>query len=182
MKKSSRLVSLCLAFIAAGSAKAGDFKIENVELAGDSFAHAQVSGSFGCDGQNVSPAIRWSGAPPATQSYLLTLFDRDAPTGSGFWHWVVADIPASVHAMPSGAGDDATRLPAGARPMKNDTGEARYLGPCPPRGETHRYVLTLHALKVAKLPVDGHATPAVIGYAAHGQEIATATTTVRFGR
>lgn len=182
MKKLTFCFALYAALIAAGTARAGDFSIESVELAGRSFDNAQVSDSFGCHGQNLSPAIRWTDAPKGTQSYLLTMFDADAPTGSGFWHWVVADIPASIHEIGRGAGSDASRLPAGALEMKNDTGNTGYLGPCPPQGETHRYVISVTALKIAKLPVDNGATPAVIGYAAHYQEIAKATMTVRFGR
>ncbi|AYQ42366.1 YbhB/YbcL family Raf kinase inhibitor-like protein [Burkholderia lata] len=168
--------------IAVGTARAGDFSIESAELAGGAFDHAQVSSSFGCHGQNISPSIRWTDAPAGTQSYLLTMFDADAPTGSGFWHWVVADIPASARGIAPGSGNDVARLPAGAVPMKNDTGHAGYLGPCPAQGETHRYVITLTALKVAKLPVERDATPAVVGFIAHDQAIAKATMTVRLSR
>lgn len=174
--------ALCVAMIAVGTARAGDFSIASVELAGGAFDHAQVSGSFGCHGENVSPSIRWTDAPAGTQSYLLTMFDADAPTGSGFWHWVVADIPASARGIAPGSGNDVGRLPAGAVPMKNDTGHTGYLGPCPPQGETHRYVITLTALKVAKLPVERDATPAVVGFTAHDQAIAQATMTVRLSR
>ncbi|WP_318834627.1 YbhB/YbcL family Raf kinase inhibitor-like protein [Burkholderia cepacia] len=174
--------ALCVAMLAAGTARAGDFSIESAELAGGAFGRAQVSDSFGCHGQNISPSIRWSGVPEGTQSYLLTMFDADAPTGSGFWHWVVADIPASAHGIAPGSGNDVAGLPAGAVPMKNDTGHVGYLGPCPPQGDTHRYVITLTALKVAKLPVEPDATPAVVGYTAHYQALAKATMTVRLSR
>ena len=182
MKKFRLFFVLYATLLAAGTARAGDFSIESVELAGNSFDNAQVSGSFGCHGQNISPAIRWTGEPKGTQSYLITMFDADAPTGSGFWHWVVTDIPASDHVIASGAGSDISRVPAGARVMKNDMGNAAYLGPCPPQGETHRYVISLTALKVTKLSVDDNATPAVIGFTAHYQELAKATMTVRYGR
>ncbi|ABB12885.1 phospholipid-binding protein, PBP family [Burkholderia lata] len=168
--------------IAAGTVQAGDFSIESAELAGGAFDQAQVSNSFGCHGQNISPSIRWSGVPEGTQSYLLTMFDADAPTGSGFWHWVVADIPVSARGIAPGSGSDVASLPAGAVPMKNDTGRAGYLGPCPPQGEPHRYVITLTALKVAKLPVEPDATPAVVGFTAHYQAIAKATMTVQLSR
>ncbi|WP_063962875.1 YbhB/YbcL family Raf kinase inhibitor-like protein [Burkholderia paludis] len=174
--------ALCVAMIVAGTARAGDFSIESVELAGRAFDDAQISDGFGCHGRNVSPSIRWHDAPEGTQGYLLTMFDADAPTGSGFWHWVVADIPASAGGIERGSGNDAARLPAGAVAMKNDTGRAGYLGPCPPTGETHRYVITLTALRAAKLPVDRDATPAVVGYVAHGEAIAKATMVVRMSR
>ncbi|VWD42296.1 YbhB/YbcL family Raf kinase inhibitor-like protein [Burkholderia lata] len=182
MKTFKPVCALCAVMIAAGTARAGDFSIESAELAGAGFGHAQVSDSFGCHGQNISPSIRWSGVPEGTQSYLLTMFDADAPTGSGFWHWVVADIPASARGIAPGSGNDVVRLPTGAVPMKNDTGHAGYLGPCPSQGETHRYVITLTALKVAKLPVERDATPAVVGFTAHYQAIAQAAMTVRLSR
>lgn len=182
MKKIALQCMLCTVMLAASNVKAAGFSIESNQLAENSFDNAQVSDSFGCHGKNVSPAIRWSGAPEGTKSYLLTVFDADAPTGSGFWHWVVADIPASVHAIASGAGNDVSKMPVGALAIKNDIGNAGYLGPCPPQGETHRYVITLTALKVQNLPIDSTATPAVVGFAAHYQEIAKATRIVRYGR
>jgi Raf kinase inhibitor-like YbhB/YbcL family protein len=182
MTKAISLAMFCVAMMAAGSARADGFLVESAQVSGGAFKSAQVSDRFGCNGRNVSPAIRWSGAPQGTQSYLLTLFDADAPTGSGFWQWVVADIPASAHGIASGAGNDASRLPPGALAIRNDTGKPGYLGPCPPRGESHRYVVTLTALKVARLPVDSSATPAMVGFAAHSQEIARATLVVRYAR
>ncbi len=174
--------ALCAVLIAVGTARAAGFSIDSAELAGRTFADAQVSDSFGCHGNNVSPSIQWRGEPEGTQSYLLTMFDADAPTGSGFWHWVVANIPVSAHGIALGAGNDTSRLPAGAVLMKNDTGHAGYLGPCPPQGDTHRYVITLTALKVAKLPVERDATPAVVGFAAHDHQLAKATMIVRMSR
>ncbi|WP_244107099.1 YbhB/YbcL family Raf kinase inhibitor-like protein [Burkholderia sp. BCC0419] len=174
--------ALCAVLSVVGPARAADFSIDSAELAGRTFGDAQVSDSFGCRGNNISPSIQWRGEPEGTQSYLLTMFDADAPTGSGFWHWVIADIPVSVHRIALRSGNDVSRLPAGAVEMKNDTGHAGYLGPCPPQGATHRYVITLTALKVAKLPVDRDATPAVVGFAAHDQQLAKATMTVRMSR
>lgn len=174
--------ALCAALMIGGNAKADGFSIDSVQLTNKSFANAQVSNGFGCHGGNLSPSIRWSGAPAGTQSYLLTMFDADAPTGSGFWHWVVADIPASVHAIESGAGNDVSKLPVGALAIKNDVGNAGYLGPCPPQGETHRYIITLTAVKIPKLPIDANATPAAVRFVAHDQTIAKATVVVRYGR
>ena len=182
MNKIACQLMLCAALVATHSARADGFSIDSVQLGDKSFEPAQVSNGFGCHGGNVSPSIRWSGTPAGTQSYLLTMFDADAPTGSGFWHWVVADIPASVHALESGAGNDASKLPVDALAVKNDIGNAGYLGPCPPQGETHRYIITLTALNVPKLPVDANATPAVVGFVAHYQTIGKATVVVRYGR
>ncbi|MGG1944862.1 YbhB/YbcL family Raf kinase inhibitor-like protein [Trinickia sp. NRRL B-1857] len=182
MKKNVRGFALCVALMAASNARADGFSIDSVQLTNGSFDNAQVSDQFGCHGRNTSPSIRWSGAPSGTQSYLLTIRDEDAPTGSGFWHWVVADIPASVHAIASGAGSETSPLPAGALAIKNDLGNAGYLGPCPPQGETHRYVVAVTALKVAKLPLDANATPAVVGFVAHYQALGQATTIVAMKR
>jgi phosphatidylethanolamine-binding protein (PEBP) family uncharacterized protein len=89
MKKITLLFAFAFSLSAFGSVRAGDFSITSAELVSHSFNDAQISGSFGCHGQNISPSIRWSGPPQGTQSFLLTMFDIDAPTGSGFWHWVI---------------------------------------------------------------------------------------------
>jgi Raf kinase inhibitor-like YbhB/YbcL family protein len=94
----------------------------------------------------------------------------------------VADIPASVHALVAGAGNDVAKLPTGALPIRNDTVSTAYLGPCPPQGDMHRYVITVTALRVPKLPVDATATPAVVGFVAHYQQLAKATMTIEMGR
>lgn len=163
-------------------ARAGDFEIGSVDIGGGQFRDAQISDGFGCHGGNVSPAIRWSGEPVETRSFMVSMYDIDAPTGSGFWHWVVANIPASVHSLVAGAGNDVAKLPAGALPIRSDTGNAAYLGPCPPQGDTHRYVITVTALKIPTLPVDAAATPAVVGFVAHYQQLAKATMTVEMRR
>jgi Raf kinase inhibitor-like YbhB/YbcL family protein len=148
----------------ATAASAGSFTVESPELAKGVLAPAQLANVFGCAGGNLSPEIRWSGAPEGTLSYVVTLYDPDAPTGSGFWHWVAVDIPADVTSLPAGSGDGASRLPKGAYMVRNDAGEATFLGACPPEGETHRYVLTVKAIKMAKLPVPENATPALVGF------------------
>ncbi|EON14620.1 MULTISPECIES: YbhB/YbcL family Raf kinase inhibitor-like protein [Pandoraea] len=164
------------------NAIAGGFAIQSDDIAGGHFDNAQISDGFGCHGGNISPAISWSGEPAGTQSFLVTMYDPDAPTGSGFWHWVVANLPASVHTLDLGAGSEVGRLPKGAMAVRNDTGKAAYLGPCPPEGESHRYIITVAALKVPSLPVDSTATPAVVGFVAHYQELAKATITIQYAR
>jgi Raf kinase inhibitor-like YbhB/YbcL family protein len=178
MDKTMWTAVLGAAALCAGHARAGDLAIESVDIGRGQFREAQVSNGFGCHGGNVSPEIRWSGAPRETQSFMVSMYDLDAPTGSGFWHWVVADIPASVHSLVTGAGNDVAKLPPGALAIRNDTGNTAYLGPCPPPGDTHRYVITVTALKVPKLPVDPGATPAVVGFVAHYQQLAKATMTI----
>ncbi len=126
----------------------------------------QVFNSFGCTGGNVSPALSWSNAPAGTKSFALMVYDPDAPTGSGWWHWVVYNIPARVNALVSRAGDPAAGLmPVGAVQGKTDFGTAGYGGPCPPAGDKpHRYFFRLHALKVEKLDLPPTATAAFVGF------------------
>lgn len=124
------------------------------------------SGIMGAGGEDVSPALEWSGAPDGTQSYVVTVYDPDAPTGSGFWHWAVHGIPASVTSLPRNAGDpDAGLLPDGAITQPNEVGLRRFLGAAPPAGHgEHRYVFTVSALGTPALELDEGATPAVLGF------------------
>ncbi|MDM4762580.1 YbhB/YbcL family Raf kinase inhibitor-like protein [Galbitalea sp. SE-J8] len=117
-------------------------------------------------GEDRSPALAWSGAPAETRGYALTVYDPDAPTGSGFWHWAVFGIPGDTSALPAGAGDpDAGLLPAGTVTLPNEMRTERYIGAAPPAGHgVHRYFFTLSALDTAELSVPPGATPAVLGF------------------
>jgi Raf kinase inhibitor-like YbhB/YbcL family protein len=162
--------------LACGLAQAAPFTLSSPDLAGGVFPNSHVLNGFGCNGGNVSPALAWSGVPEGTRSLALMVHDPDAPTGSGFWHWTVFDIPASATGLARGAGNRAASLPAGARAGINDYqdtgangGNGNYGGPCPPAGEgAHRYVFTLYALSVdqvaqaAGIPPTG--TPALYGF------------------
>ena len=140
-----------------------------------------VFNGFGHSGENQSPQLEWTGAPEGTQSFALTMYDPDAPTGSGFWHWVVVDLPASATELPTGIGSGAVPLPAGARQTRTDMGNQGYIGAAPPPGPQHRYIFTLYALKVDKLPVPDDASGALIGMMTGMNALDKATLTVNFG-
>jgi Raf kinase inhibitor-like YbhB/YbcL family protein len=127
-------------------------------------------------GKDKSPQLSWSGAPDGTKSYAVTVYDPDAPTGSGFWHWAVADIPATCTELPEGAGDDTgSYLPEGARQLPNDARAARYIGAAPPAGHgPHRYFVAVHALDVTSIGVPADATPAVLGFTMAGHVLGRA--------
>ena len=133
---------------------------------GQPVPNAHLADQMGMTGDNLSPQIGWSNAPADTQSFAVTCFDPDAPTGSGFWHWVLFDIPATATALPRGAGSGAMAgLPKGAHHARNDTGALGYIGPAPPPGHgEHRYVFAVHALGVPTLGLDEGATPAYVGF------------------
>jgi len=160
------------------------FTLSSTDLTeGGRIAEAQVFNEFGCKGGNVSPALSWGGAPAGTQSFALLVHDPDAPTGSGWWHWVVYNIPASTTSLPAGAGDPKKKLmPAGAVQGRTDYGSVGYGGPCPPPGKPHHYHFQLYALKVAKLDLPADASPAMVGFNARAQALGRAEIVALYGR
>jgi Raf kinase inhibitor-like YbhB/YbcL family protein len=132
---------------------------------------------FGCAGGNQSPQLSWSGAPAGTKSYALTCFDPDAPTGSGFWHWLIVNIPPDVTELALDAGQpDGRKLPAGALQTRTDVGKPGYIGPCPPPGDhPHRYIFTIFAVSQEKLQVEADTSAAIIGFNLHFNTLAKAS-------
>jgi Raf kinase inhibitor-like YbhB/YbcL family protein len=151
---------------------------------GGQFTKKNEANMFGCTGENLSPQLSWENAPAGTKSFALTVHDPDAPTGSGFWHWVVFDIPATVAELKSGAGDASKKIaPQGAIQSMTDYGKPGFGGPCPPVGHgQHRYVFTLHALKTDKLGLDANTNPAVVGFYLWQNTIAKASIMVYYER
>ena len=171
--------------LAAGTAEA-QFRLTSRDFQpGGTIHDEQTYNASGCTGQNVSPELRWSGAPAGTKSFALLLHDPDAPTGgAGWWHWIVYNIPAGTTELRKGAGkSDGTALPAGAASVANDYGTQGYGGPCPPAGDKpHRYVFTVYALKVGRLDVPKDANASVAGFMINANAIGKATLTGMYGR
>jgi len=141
---------------------------------GQPLATPQISGIMGAGGEDVSPQLSWSGFPEETRSFAVTVYDPDAPTLSGFWHWAVANLPADVTELPDGAGDGSD-LPGGALTLVNDAGMRRYIGAAPPPGHgVHRYYVAVHAVKVDKLDLNEDASPAYLGFMLFQNAIARA--------
>ena len=149
-------------------------------LASSDIAEGELIGAmhtfngFGCAGGNISPALSWSGAPPETKSFALTCYDPDAPTGSGFWHWVMFNIPADVTSLAKGAGDlKNASAPKGAVQSRTDFGVPGYGGPCPPQGDApHHYHFMLFAVDTDKIQADENASAAFIGFNLHFHTLA----------
>ena len=161
----------------------GRFKLTAPDLvAKGRITAAHVFNGMGCTGQNTSPALNWSNPPAGTKSFAITAYDPDAPTGSGWWHWVMYNIPATATGLSAGAGNGRD-APRGSQEGNTDFGTKGYGGPCPPAGDKpHHYHFTVFALKVDKLDVPGNATAAMIGYNLNANKLATARVTGLYAR
>ncbi|MEC5341399.1 kinase inhibitor [Brenneria populi] len=167
------------------STHAAAFQLTSDEIkTGKSLSETQVFQGFGCKGANRSPALSWSDAPQGTKSFAVTAYDPDAPTGSGWWHWTMVNIPATVTSLTSDAGNkDGAKLPAGAVQGRNDYGDVGFGGACPPKGDKpHHYHFKVWALKTDNLPIDGNASGALVGFMLNANRLATAELVPVYGR
>lgn len=139
------------------------FTLKSNDIGGQA-TQKQFYNGMGCSGQNISPQLSWENAPEGTTYFAVTMYDKDAPTGSGFWHWVVFNIPSTISELKSGAGDVTKKmLPKEAIQSISDYGKTGYGGPCPPPGAPHQYLITVYALK-SKIELDKNASPAMVGF------------------
>ncbi len=159
------------------------FTLTSTDIGGQA-TDKQVFNGFGCTGQNISPQLSWTNAPADTKSFAVTIHDTDAPTGSGFWHWVIFDIPASVTELKTNAGSLSARLfPEGSVQSLTDFGSCGYGGPCPPEGHGfHQYIITVYALKTAKLGLDKDTPPGLVGFNLWGQTLEKASIVMYYKR
>ena len=141
------------------------FTLTSKNLGGEATLKEEFNG-FGCIGKNESPQLSWKNAPEGTRSFAITMYDPDAPTGSGWWHWVVFDIPTSTTELVANAGDIKLDLtPEGTIQSITNYGSQGYGGPCPPQGHgLHQYIITVYALKTDTLGLDKNTNPAIVGY------------------
>lgn len=171
-------VSILLSFTIS---MAGGLTLKSSDLGGQ-LIKAQEFNDFGCSGENISPALSWSGIPKGTKSLAITIYDPDAPTGSGWWHWQVVNIPANITSIATGASSKNT-LPKGALEIVNDYGAKGFGGACPPKGDkAHQYIVTVHALDVATLPVEETTNAPIVGYQINAHTIQKASIVSYYGR
>lgn len=178
----SALGVLCAASV---SVAAHNLVVESPDMQrGRPLSNAQVFDGFGCTGSNQSPALKWGPLPAGTKSIAITAYDPDAPTGSGWWHWIVYNIRPSQSEVTTGAGvTGGSALPPGAKMGRNDFGAAAYGGACPPPGaKAHRYVFTVYALKIESIEVPADASAALIGFMLNSNTISKGSLVVKFGR
>lgn len=174
--------------LALGStvAMAAGFTLSSPDIAPrQTIASKFIFNSFGCKGENISPALNWKHAPAGTKSFAIMVHDPDAPTGgAGFWHWVVVNLPSTMTGLAQGDGRlDSGTLPPGALQIRNDYGQAAWGGPCPPVGDKpHHYNFTVYALKTEKLSIPADASTSVVGFMINSHALAKASFTARYGR
>ena len=175
--QANKLAVLAVVFSVSPLALADSFTLFSKDIAhGEFMSKAQEFHGFGCSGDNRSPQLSWAGAPEGTKAFAVLAFDPDAPTGSGWWHWQIVNIPKTVASLPAGAGDANGKLaPKGSIQISNDYGVAGFGGACPPPGHgAHRYQFTVHALD-SKLELPEDASGALTGYLVNAHSLGSST-------
>lgn len=182
MKKLLYLLPLCLGLFLNQAEAAEKFTLSSPTIKNmGTLPMEHVFNSFGCSGQNLSPKLEWKNAPAGTKSFAVTVYDPDAPTGSGWWHWVLFDIPGTATSLDLNASQ--VNLPEGAIQSVTDFGTPGYGGACPPPGaKPHRYIFTIYALNTPSLGLDAVAMPAMVGFNLQGKILGQASLTATFGR
>jgi Raf kinase inhibitor-like YbhB/YbcL family protein len=182
----ARYLTLLLGVTLSGAALSQQFKLTSPDIKPGGTIHTeQVYNGFGCTGKNISPALKWSGAPKGTKSFALLVHDPDAPTGgAGWWHWLVVNIPANVTELGKDAGKaDGSGVPTGSVQIVTDFGTPGWGGPCPPAGDKpHHYHFTIYALKVDKLDLAPDAQASFAGFMVNANSIGKAMLTGKYGR
>lgn len=181
----SRIVAIGIVAVMTSQAGAADFMVTSPQLEdGGGLRNEQVLNGFGCSGLNMSPELNWHGEPEGTKSFAVTVYDPDAPTGSGWWHWVVFNIPSDQRRLAPNSGDVTVGVaPDGAVQSRTDFGAPGYGGACPPAGDgDHRYQFRVWALDVAQLDLSDQVSGAMVGYFLNQHKLAQAEITVTYGR
>ncbi len=176
------LLPIILLTVSQYPAQAATFSLSSQDIqAGATLSNKQVFNGFGCKGGNESPELSWSGAPKNTKSFAITAYDPDAPTGSGWWHWVVFNIPSSTFHLASNAGSNSRTIDDGSIQSRTDFGFTGFGGACPPVGDkAHRYQFTVYALDTEKLPLDKDASGALVGFYIHNHTLASASIEAKY--
>ena len=174
MKKVLLSLGLCASFLLGNN-----FTLTSSDLKGQLTKKQEFNG-FGCSGENISPQLSWENAPKGTKSFAITVYDPDAPTGSGWWHWVVFDIPSNKTTLASGFGNNDSKE---AIQSITDYGKTGFGGACPPVGDkAHRYIFTVHALDIETLGLDKNTNAATVGYYINSHSLAKASLISYYGR
>lgn len=180
---SIRLILIASIFL-FHNAIAGNFTLSSSSIKHNkTISNKYIFNGMGCKGENKSPQITWKNVPNGTQSFAVTVYDPDAPTGSGWWHWTVFNISSQASSLPENASLDRTKLPQGAIEGRTDFGEKGYGGPCPPIGSApHHYIITVYALKIPNIDLPSDASPAMLGFYINQNTIAKASITGLYSR